>query len=94
MGEGGGPSENLLIVNGQWLMSSPLGNPLEFFLNRPPQIFLKNCFSTAQQEMYRFIGNMLFYRTISREGKQPDSSNREKGETGISPAPTVQLPGL
>jgi hypothetical protein len=24
------------------------------------------------------------YRTISRAGKQPDSSNREEGETGIS----------
>ena len=46
--------------------------------------------STARQEMYRFIGNVLFYRTISPGGKQPDSSNllrpaerpEEKGEPG------------
>jgi hypothetical protein len=32
--------------------------------------------STVRREIYRFIGNVLFYRTLSREGKQPDSSNR------------------
>jgi len=63
-------------------------NPASLIL---PKFLLMNRFSTARREIYRFIGNVLFYRTISQEGKQPDSSNREKGETGIYHHITVEM---